>query len=67
MFDSQLYSPDGSSVLLDGVVGGATGISTPGESTTQTQRKISFIIMCMRTCVFVFVCMHVGTVCKCAC
>lgn len=27
-------SPDGSSVLLDGVVGGATGISTPKENMT---------------------------------
>lgn len=57
--DSQLYSPDGSSVLVDGVVGGATGISTPKENMTYTQKKISFIITCIDVCVSVFVCMHV--------
>lgn len=45
MFDSVMYSPEGSSVLLDGVVGGATGISTPRENMTQTQREI--IILCI--------------------
>lgn len=47
MFYSQLCLPDGSSVLLDGVVGGVTGISIPRENMTETQRKISFIIMCI--------------------
>lgn len=45
MFKSQLHSPDGSSVLADGVVGGATGISSPRENMTWTQREISNIIM----------------------
>lgn len=41
MFDSHLYSPDGSSVLLAGVVGGATGISTPGEN--MKERSLSLL------------------------
>lgn len=54
MFYSQLCLPDGSSVLLDGVVGGVTGISIPRENMTETQRKISFIIICI--CMYLCCC-----------
>lgn len=43
MFYSQLCLPDGSSVLLDGVVGGVTGISIPREKMTETQRSVSLL------------------------
>lgn len=50
MLDYHLYSPDGSSVLLDGVVGGATGISTPGENIKLTFIIDHFISACLSLC-----------------
>lgn len=38
----------------------------PERNKTETQMKISFMFMSIHTCVFVFVCMPVGAVRKCA-
>lgn len=51
-----MYSPDGSSVLLDGVVGGATGISSPGEKQDRDTDEDQFHVyvnphMCFCLCV----------------
>lgn len=64
--NSHLHSPDGSSVLLDGVVGSAAGISTPGENKHKDRFQFYYSMHLYSSHVNVLACMHACTVCQCA-